>query len=69
MIGNFFIESWTKGNFHTVKHFKAMGIAQNTIYRVFRRVEEGVGAKRKSVSGRPDVKLPPKQANPIIKEI
>ena len=42
---------------------------QNTIYRVLRRCEEGVGAKRKSGSGRPAVKLPPKQANKIIKEI
>ena len=44
-IGNFFMENWTKGKVHTVKHFKAMGIAQNTIYRVFRRFEEGVGAE------------------------
>ena len=33
MIGNFFKESWTKGKVHTVKHFKAMGIEQNTLYR------------------------------------
>ena len=46
-----------------------MGIAQNTIYRVLRRFEEGVGAKRKSGSGRPTVKLPPKQVNKMIKEI
>ena len=69
MIGNFFMENWTKGKVHTVKHFKAMGIAQNTIYRVLRRFEEEVGAKRKSWSGRPAVKLPPKQANNMIKEI
>ena len=46
-----------------------MGIAQNTIYRVLRRFEEGVGAKRKSESERPAVKLPPKPANTNIKEI
>ena len=63
MIGNFFMENWTKGKFHTVKHFKAMGIAQNTICRVLRRFKEGVGAKRKSGSGRLAGKLPPKQAN------
>ena len=39
------------------------------MYRVLRWVEEGVGAKRKSGSGRPAVKLPPKQANTMIKEI
>ena len=39
------------------------------MYRVLRRFEEGVGAKRKSGSGRPGVKLPPKQANKNIKEI
>ena len=42
------MENWTKGKVHTVKHFKAIGIAQNTIYRVLRRFEEGVGAKIKS---------------------
>ena len=46
-----------------------MGIAQNTIYRVFRRFEEGVGVKRKSWSGRPAVKLPSKQANKMTKKI
>ena len=44
------MENKTKGKAHTVKHFKAMGIPQNTIHRVLRRVEEGVGAKRKSGS-------------------
>ena len=34
-----------------------------------RRFEEGVGAKRKSGSGRPSVQLPPKLANKMIKEI
>ena len=67
MIGNFFTKNWTKDKVHTVKHFKAMGIAQNTIYRVLRRFEEGVGDKRKSGSGRPSVELPPKQANKMIK--
>ena len=46
-----------------------MGIAQNIIYRVLGRFEERVGTKRKSGSGRPAVKLPPKQANKMIKEI
>ena len=46
-----------------------MGIAQNTMYRVFRRFEEGVGAKRKSGAGKLAVKLPPKQAIKMIKEI
>ena len=67
MIGNFFMENWTKGKVHAVKHSKAMVIAQNAIYRVLRRFEEGVGAKRKSGSGRPAAKLPPKQANKMIK--
>ena len=69
MIGNFFTENWTKGKVHNVKHFKAMRIAQNTIYRVLRRFEEGVGAIRKSGSGRPAVKLSPKRTNKMIKEI
>ena len=47
-----------------------MGIAQKTIYRLLRMCfKEGVGAKRKSGSGRPSVQLPPKQANKMIKEI
>ena len=69
MIWNFFKENRNKGKVHTGKHFKAMGIAQNIIYRVLRRVEEGVGAKRKSGSVRPADKLPPQQANTMIKEI
>ena len=44
MIGNFFMENLTKGKVHKVKYFKAMGIAQYTIYRVLRRFKEGVGA-------------------------
>ena len=39
MIGNFFMENWTKGKVHTVKHFKAMGKALN---RVFRRPKESL---------------------------
>ena len=46
-----------------------MGIVLNTIYRLLRRFEEGVGAKRKSGSGRQAVKLPPKQANKMIDKI
>ena len=38
MIRNFVMVNWTKGTVHTVKHFKAMGIAQETIYRVLRSV-------------------------------
>ena len=34
MIGNFFMENWTKGKVHAVKHFKAMGIAKHTIYTI-----------------------------------
>ena len=37
MIGNFFMENWTKDKDHTVKHFKAMGIAQNT-YQSIKKV-------------------------------
>ena len=37
MIGNFFMENWTKGKVHKVKQFKAMGIyAQNTICKVLK---------------------------------
>ena len=68
MIGNFFVENWTKRKVHTVKHFKALRIAQNTIYRELRRFEIGVVAKRKSGSGSPAVKMPPKQANKMILE-
>ena len=61
MIKNFFMENWTKGKKSygdsAIHHFKS------------RRFEEGVGAKRKSGSGRPTVKLPPKQVNKMIKEI
>ena len=35
MIENFFMENWTKGKIYIVKHFKFMGIAQNTIYRIY----------------------------------
>ena len=69
MIGSFFMKKWTKGKAHTVNHFKAMGKGQNTVYRVLRRFEEGVGVKRKSGSGRTTAKLPLKQANKMIKEI
>ena len=39
------------------------------MFTVLRRFEEGVGVKRKPGSGRPVVKLPPKQDNKMIKEI
>ena len=42
--------------------------AKHHIQRL-RRFQEGVGAKRKSESGRPAAKLPPKQANKKMKEI
>ena len=51
------------------KSSQAISLQSKTPYRVFRRFKEGVGAKRKSGSGRPAVKLPPKQANKMIKEI
>ena len=55
MIGNFLMEFGLKEKF-TV-HLKAMGIALNTTYKVLRRFEKGVVTKRKSGSGRPDVKM------------
>ena len=46
-----------------------MGITQNTIYKVWKRFKEGVGAKWKSGSGRPAVNVPSKQANKMIRDL
>ena len=59
IIGQFYMENWSKGKAYTYKHFKAMKIPKATTYRIMRQCDEGTLTSRKPGSGRPARKMPP----------
>lgn len=59
IIGQFYMENWTKGKTFTFKHFQIMKVPKATAYRIMRQCDEGVPMSRKSGSGRPAQKMPP----------
>ena len=59
IIGQFYMENWSKGKAYTYKHFRAMKIPKATTYRIMRQCDEGTLTSRKPGSGRPARKMPP----------
>ena len=59
IIGQFYMENWSKGKAFTYKHFKVMTIPKTTAYMIMRQCDEGTPMSRKSGSGRPATKMTP----------
>uniref|UniRef100_A0A914DRN3 Transposase n=1 Tax=Acrobeloides nanus TaxID=290746 RepID=A0A914DRN3_9BILA len=50
-----------RGKSYTLKHFMAEGVPRSTIYGILQRFHDKLPASRKSGSGRPPSKLPPRK--------
>jgi len=52
-----------------LEHFLAEGIPRSSIYNAIKRVNDGIGAERCKISGRPAKKMPPKQIKRLQRDI
>lgn len=57
----FYSENMDRGKSYTLKHFMAEGVPRSTIYGILQRFHDKLPASRKSGSGRPPSKLPPRK--------
>uniref|UniRef100_A0A914DK72 Transposase n=1 Tax=Acrobeloides nanus TaxID=290746 RepID=A0A914DK72_9BILA len=57
----FYSENIDRGKSYTLKHFMAEGVPRSTIYDILQRFHDKLPASRKSGSGRPPSKLPPRK--------